>query len=95
MELFLLSVVLLARVAVALSVGVGVLHDEQVLRDLWLLPLRDFLGWASGRGASLAIRWCGAESCSRCGMDGLPRCLLSVFEWRAVFLCLDCTMVIP
>jgi ceramide glucosyltransferase len=45
----LLSVVLLARVAVALSVGVGVLHDEQVLRDLWLLPLRDFFGlgfWA-------------------------------------------------
>jgi len=40
----LLSVVLLARVAVALSVGVGVLQDEQVLRDLWLLPLRDFFG---------------------------------------------------
>jgi len=40
----LLSVVLLARVAVALSVGVGVLGDEQVLRDLWLLPLRDFFG---------------------------------------------------
>ena len=40
----LLSVVLLARVAVALSVGVGVLRDGQVLRDLWLLPLRDFLG---------------------------------------------------
>jgi ceramide glucosyltransferase len=45
----LLSVVVLARVAVALSVGVGVLRDEQVLRDLWLLPLRDFFGlvfWA-------------------------------------------------
>ncbi|WP_353064583.1 bacteriohopanetetrol glucosamine biosynthesis glycosyltransferase HpnI [Tunturibacter psychrotolerans] len=45
----LLSVVLLARVAVALSVGVGVLGDEQVLRDLSLLPLRDFFGlgfWA-------------------------------------------------
>jgi len=45
----LLSVVALARVAVALSVGVGVLGDEQVLRDLWLLPLRDFFGlwfWA-------------------------------------------------
>jgi ceramide glucosyltransferase len=40
----LLSVVLLARVAVALSVGVGVLGDEQVLRDLWLLPLRDLFG---------------------------------------------------
>jgi ceramide glucosyltransferase len=45
----LLSVVMLARVAVALSVGVGVLGDAQVLRDLWLLPLRDFFGlwfWA-------------------------------------------------
>ena len=40
----LLSIVALARVAVALSVGVGVLHDAQVLRDLWLLPLRDCFG---------------------------------------------------
>ncbi|HWB32732.1 MAG TPA: bacteriohopanetetrol glucosamine biosynthesis glycosyltransferase HpnI [Acidobacteriaceae bacterium] len=45
----LLSLVLLARVSVALSVGVGILRDGQVLRDLWLLPLRDFFGlgfWA-------------------------------------------------
>lgn len=45
----LLSVVILARVAVALSVGVGILRDGQVLSDLWLLPLRDFFGlgfWA-------------------------------------------------
>jgi ceramide glucosyltransferase len=45
----LLSIVVLARVAVALSAGVGVLGDGQVLRDLWLLPLRDFFGlvfWA-------------------------------------------------
>jgi ceramide glucosyltransferase len=45
----LLSIVLLARVAVALSVGVGVLRDGQVLRDLYLLPLRDLFGlgfWA-------------------------------------------------
>jgi ceramide glucosyltransferase len=40
----LLSLVALARVAVALYVGVGVLGDGQVLRDLWLLPLRDFFG---------------------------------------------------
>jgi ceramide glucosyltransferase len=39
----LLSIVILARTAVALSVGVGVLRDTQVLRDLWLLPLRDSL----------------------------------------------------
>jgi ceramide glucosyltransferase len=45
----LLSVVTLARVAVALTVGVGVLRDGQVLRDIWLLPVRDFFGlwfWA-------------------------------------------------
>ncbi len=43
-SLSLLSVVLLARVALALSVGVGVLRDGQVLRDLGLLPLRDCWG---------------------------------------------------
>lgn len=37
----LLSLVLLARVALVLNVGVGILRDGQVLRDLWLLPLRD------------------------------------------------------
>ena len=45
----LLSLALLVRVAVALNVGVGVLRDGQVLRDLWLLPLRDCFGlffWA-------------------------------------------------
>jgi ceramide glucosyltransferase len=45
----LLSLALLARVAVALMVGVGVLRDGQVLRDLWLLPVRDCFGllfWA-------------------------------------------------
>jgi ceramide glucosyltransferase len=40
----LLSVVLLARIAVALTVGVGILRDPQVLRDLWLLPFRDIWG---------------------------------------------------
>ena len=48
-SLSLLSLALLVRVAVALAVGVGLLRDGQVLRDLWLLPLRDCLGllvWA-------------------------------------------------
>jgi ceramide glucosyltransferase len=40
----LLSLVLLARVALALGVGVGILRDGQVMRDLWLLPLRDCFG---------------------------------------------------
>lgn len=59
----LLSLALLARVAVALSVGVGVLHDEQVLRDLWLLPLRDFLGlffWAWSYAGDTII-WRGEQ----------------------------------
>ena len=40
-SLALLSLTCLARVTVALSIGVGILNDRQVLRDLWLLPLRD------------------------------------------------------
>jgi len=43
-SLALLSIVLLARVTVALTVGVGILRDGQVLRDLWLLPVRDCFG---------------------------------------------------
>ena len=45
----LLTLAVLARVSVALMIGVGVLRDAQVLRDLWLLPLRDLFGllfWA-------------------------------------------------
>jgi ceramide glucosyltransferase len=42
----LLSLVSLVRMAVALSVGVGILRDGQVLRDLWLIPLRDCFGLA-------------------------------------------------
>jgi ceramide glucosyltransferase len=57
----LLSLVLLARVAVALSVGVGVLRDGQVLRDIWLLPLRDFfaLGFWAWSFASDTVIWRG------------------------------------
>jgi ceramide glucosyltransferase len=43
-SLSLLSLALLVRGTVALAVGVGVLDDGQVLRDLLLLPLRDCLG---------------------------------------------------
>ncbi|MBS1816138.1 MAG: bacteriohopanetetrol glucosamine biosynthesis glycosyltransferase HpnI [Acidobacteria bacterium] len=57
----LLSLALLARVAVALTVGVGILRDGQVLRDIWLLPLRDFASltlWL-GSYASDVIEWRG------------------------------------
>lgn len=37
----LLSCMLCVRVAVALTIGVAVVGDRGVLRDLWLLPLRD------------------------------------------------------
>jgi ceramide glucosyltransferase len=37
----LLSCMVCVRVAVALTVGVALLGDRTVLRDLWLLPLRD------------------------------------------------------
>jgi ceramide glucosyltransferase len=40
-SLALLSLACLARVTVALAVGVGILGDRQVLRDLWLVPVRD------------------------------------------------------
>jgi ceramide glucosyltransferase len=43
-SLSLLSMAVLVRVSLALTVGVGILQDEQVLRDLWLLPLRDCFG---------------------------------------------------
>ncbi len=48
-SLSLFSVALLVRVAVALTVGVGLLRDGQVLRDLAWLPVRDLFAlffWA-------------------------------------------------
>ena len=51
----LLSLTLLARVALALAVGVGVLGDGQVLRDLGCCLHATSLRWASGSGALPAI----------------------------------------
>jgi ceramide glucosyltransferase len=39
----LLSAMLCVRIAIALTIGVGVLQDRACLRDIWLLPLRDFI----------------------------------------------------
>jgi ceramide glucosyltransferase len=50
----LLSVMICVRVAIALTVGVGVLGDRDCLRDLWLLPLRDMVAlgvWIISSGA--------------------------------------------
>lgn len=40
----LFTMALLLRVTVALTIGVGLLHDTQVLRDMLLLPVRDCFG---------------------------------------------------
>jgi ceramide glucosyltransferase len=45
-SIWLLFLAYLLRLAIAMQVGVGVLRDGQVLRDLWLLPLRDLVGFA-------------------------------------------------
>lgn len=52
---------LLFRVCIALGVGVGILYDRQVLRDLWLLLPRDLTGlalWAWSY-ASDTVTWRG------------------------------------
>ena len=43
----LLVAALVVRLAVAVDIGVGTLRDRQVLRDMWLLPLRDLLALAT------------------------------------------------
>ncbi len=59
----LFSVALLFRLAVALRFGLGVLGDRQVLRDLWLIPLRDLLALAIWVGGFTGRRvtWRGQE----------------------------------
>jgi ceramide glucosyltransferase len=59
----LLSIALAGRVALALLVGGEVLGDRQVLRDLWLLPMRDLValavwGWSY---AGNTVEWRGEE----------------------------------
>ena len=60
-SLSLFSLALFARVAVALSIGVGLLRDEQVFRDLVFLPIRDCLGlffWAWSYASDVVV-WRG------------------------------------
>ena len=62
-SLTLLMMALLARVTVALTIGVGLLRDDQVLRDLWLLPVRDCFGllfWAWSFAGDTVV-WRGEE----------------------------------
>lgn len=56
-----LAIALALRVAVALQVGLSVVHDRAVWRHLWLLPLRDliaFLVWFVSF-ADNKVRWRG------------------------------------
>jgi len=57
----LLFAVLLARALMAISVGKQVLHDTQVMRSLWLLPLRDLMAVGLWIGSLLGhtVRWRG------------------------------------
>jgi ceramide glucosyltransferase len=57
----LLSIALLVRMSVALTVGVGILRDGQVLRDIVLLPVRDCFGlffWAWSYAGDVVV-WRG------------------------------------
>jgi len=57
----LLSVVVLLRLAVALAVGHAVLRDRHLLRNLWLLPLRDLAAvaiWIASLGGH-TVTWRG------------------------------------
>jgi ceramide glucosyltransferase len=59
----LFSLTLLVRISLALGVGVGILGDRQVLRDLWLILLRDLVAlilWAWSYAGN-TVAW-GGES---------------------------------
>jgi len=56
-----LAVTLFLRLAVALVVGRGVLQDRQVLKDAWLIPIRDLLAvvvWIASLGGH-TVTWRG------------------------------------
>jgi ceramide glucosyltransferase len=56
-----LAITLLFRFAAALVVGRGVLQDRQILRDAWLIPLRDLLAvavWFASLGGH-TVTWRG------------------------------------
>ncbi len=65
----LFSLTLLVRVSVALGVGVGILGDRQVLRDLWLILLRDLVAlalWAWSYAGN-TVTWSGESLLLRHG----------------------------
>ncbi len=59
----LLGVAFFVRLITALVVGVGVLHDPQIVRDLWLVPLRELVSVAVWVGSFFGhtITWRGKK----------------------------------
>jgi ceramide glucosyltransferase len=60
-SIWLLGLSFFLRLALAMTVGAGVLADHQVLPNLWLLPLRDLLGmgvWVAGFAGNTIV-WRG------------------------------------
>lgn len=59
----LLGAALFLRMITALVVGVGVLHDSQIVRDLWLVPLRELVSVAVWMGSFFGhtITWRGKK----------------------------------
>jgi ceramide glucosyltransferase len=50
---------LAVRIAAGLVLGAGILKDRKVLRDSWMIPLRDFFGfavWLAGLFGT-TVRW--------------------------------------
>ena len=59
----LLGAAFFLRLIAALVVGVGVLHDSQIVRDLWLVPLRELISVAVWVGSFFGhtITWRGKK----------------------------------
>lgn len=69
LSLWLLALSFLLRLALAMTVGAGVLADHQVLPNLWLLPLRDLVAmgvWLAGFAGNTII-WRGERFALRDG----------------------------
>jgi ceramide glucosyltransferase len=61
LSLWLLGLSFCLRLALAMTVGTGVLSDRQVLPSLWLLPLRDLVAmgvWVAGFAGNTIV-WRG------------------------------------
>jgi ceramide glucosyltransferase len=75
LSLWLLALSFFLRVALAMTVGAGVLADHQVLLGLWLLPLRDLAAmgvWVAGFAGNTIV-WRGERFALKDGKLDRPR----------------------